>query len=324
MDIQPESAKRDRLVSIVTPVFNETENLPEYERQLTAFMDRYRGQYRFELVFTDNASTDHSFAYLRDWAERDFRVRAFRLSRNYGYQRSIFTGYSLARGDAAIELDADLQEPLEVIDQFLSAWDQGHKVVYGIRAKRAEGAFMIFLRRVYYRVLRALCEYDLPADAGDFMLIDREVLNHLKATYDPQIYIRGVIFGLGFKRLGIPYERLARHRGVTKFAPRKLAELAMDGIVGQSVIPLRLASGFGLLIASATFLMSLIYVVLKLTVGIPAPLGFTTLVVIILLSTSLNAIFLGILGEYVARIYQLARRQPMSVVEEATPDRNVL
>lgn len=306
------------LVSIVTPVFNEFENLPNYEKRVTQLASELEGEVDFEFVFTDNCSSDETFQYLKSWSMRDPRVRAFKFSKNFGYQRSIFTGYRMAKGNAAIELDADLQDPPEMIKEFISKWREGNNIVYGIREKRQEGFIIVGMRKIYYRLLRKLAEEDLPADAGDFMLIDRSILDLLKKIEEPSIYIRGVVFGFGFKRFGIPYQRHARTIGKTKFPFRKMAELAVDGIVGHSMVPLRVASIVGLFIAVITFLISLGYVILRLTVGIEAPLGFTTIVVLILLSASMNAIFLGILGEYVARIFGQTRWRPMTIIAEAT------
>jgi dolichol-phosphate mannosyltransferase len=286
------------LISIITPVYNEEENLDEYRRQITNLMSQVSDHYDVEVVITDNCSTDKSFAKMREWSSADPRVRAYRFSRNFGYQRSIFTGYSLAKGDAAIELDADLQDPPQLIPVFLKKREEGYKIVYGVRVNRPEGFVITKLRQAFYRFLRMISEDDLPTDAGDFMLLDRAVLDQLRAIYDPKIYIRGVVFGFGFRRIGIPYSRDARVAGATKFPFRKMASLAFDGIVGQSVLPLRIASYLGLVVACGTALLSLIYVILRAFTRVSMPLGFTTLVVLILFSASMNAVFLGIIGGF--------------------------
>lgn len=319
--IDQTKVKRE-LISIITPMFNEIETIENYRKAITSHIDRLSSDYDydFEIVITDNCSTDLTFERALAWASEDSRVRAFKFSRNFGYQRSIFTGFLQSRGDAAIELDADLQDPVELLEVFLQKRREGFKIVYGVRMHRQEGWFITELRKIYYRTLRAISEDDLPVDAGDFMLIDRVVLDQLKLVYDPQIYIRGLVFGLGFRRIGIPYRRSSRQAGQSKFPFKKLAALAIDGIVGQSVIPLRLASFSGLFMAFATFILSLVYIALRLMNLVILPLGFTTTVVLILLCASMNALFLGIMGEYLARIYQLLRRKPLTVIEERSPE----
>lgn len=307
---------RKPLISIVTPVYNEEDNLHDYYARMTKVLDSLSSEYDFEIVMTDNRSTDRSFAMIRELAHVDPRVRGFRFSRNYGYQRSIFTGYKFARGDAAMEFDCDLQDPPELLPLFLQKWKEGNEVVYGVRTKRAEGFMLNTARKIFYRLLRRLSHIDLPVDAGDFLLIDRKVLDQLASIYDPHIYIRGSIFEMGFRRIGIPYQREPRKKGQSKFPIRRLIELAIDGIVSQSTVPLRIAAWFGVAIAFSTLLVSLGYIVAKIFFRVDMPSGFTTTVVLILFSISVNAIFLGVIGEYLARMYAFLRARPITIIDE--------
>jgi dolichol-phosphate mannosyltransferase len=305
------------LLSIVVPVFNEEDNiLPLYER-VCSTMQTIADRYDFELVFTDNHSTDETFARIRDIAARDDRVRAARFSRNFGHQRSIWTGYRLARGAAAIQLDGDIQDPPELIPDFVAAWEAGHKVVYGIRRTRKEGWLNGVGRKLFYRLVAALSENPPPLDAGDFRLIDRVVIDQLSALRDVHPYLRGSIAQLGFSQIGIPYDRDARARGESKFHSAELIGLALDGILSQSVVPLRVATYVGLLVALLTFLGLLAAVVGKLLLGNAWPAGLATTWALVLLSITLNALFLGIIGEYVGRIYNQVKAGPMTVVEES-------
>ena len=210
------------LISIVIPVFNEGENIdPLYER-IRAVIDPLHETYRFEILFTDNHSTDQTFTRISEIAEDDDRIRCLRFSRNFGFQRSILTGYRAAGGAAAIQLDADLQDPPELIPAFLEHWEQGIAVVYGVRAKRHEGWLITTGRAIFYRLINWMSADDLPHDAGDFRLVDRKILDALNEVDDYHPYLRGLIASFGFEQLGIPYDRDARLRGESKFSFRKL------------------------------------------------------------------------------------------------------
>jgi len=306
------------LVSIVTPMLNESETVAHYFARLNPILARLSDRYDFEIIITDNRSTDNTFQLLQEVAARDPRVRAYRFSRNFGYQLSIWTGYSQARGVVAIELDADLQDPPEMIDVFLKHWEEGAKIVCGVREKRAENPILEASRKAFYRLINAISPQELPPDAGDFMLLDRRVLDLLKTTYDPAIYIRGLVHSFGFKRVSVPYQRHARVAGNTKFPFWRLVALAMDGIVRSSTLPLRLASIAGIALFATSSLLILGYFVGRLFFPIDWPAGFTTLIVVQLLTLAMLAMFLGIIGEYIARIYGILKRGPMTIIDEMT------
>jgi dolichol-phosphate mannosyltransferase len=305
-----------KLLSIVTPVYNEEENAETYYNRIIAVIDKLSDKYDFEIIITDNCSKDKTFEVFSEIAKKDNRIKIYKFSRNFGYQRSIWTGYTKANGDVAIEFDCDLQDPPELLPQFLEKWENGAKIVYGIRKKRKEGVFITFLRKVFYRFINLISEHELPLDAGDFMLIDRCILNHLKDVKDTNLYLRGTIFSYGYKREGIEYDRQERVKGNSKFPLRKMVSLALDGIISQSTLPLKVASYTGFAVAVLTLVLSFYFILAKSVFGFDYPRGFTTTLVVILFSVSLNSIFLGIIGEYIARIYIDIKKRPMSIIEK--------
>jgi dolichol-phosphate mannosyltransferase len=311
------TTQNQKLLSFIVPVFNEEENIMPLYRAVTTLMQSFAHHYDYELLFTDNHSTDATFDELKRLAKEDPRVRVLRFSRNFGYQRSIYTGYINARGDAAIQLDCDLQDPPELIPEFLRQWEAGYQVVYGVRRSRQEAWLMRTTRKIFYRLINVLSDDQLPHDAGDFRLVDRKVIEVLRQIDDYQPYLRGVIATIGFNQVGIPYDRQERTRGTTKFPLRALFTLAVDGILNHSIVPLRIATFTGLFISAATFVLSFVYLIGKLIFGVAWPPGFATITILILLSLSTNAIFLGIIGEYLGRIYQQVKKRPITVVEQS-------
>ncbi|TVX97065.1 glycosyltransferase family 2 protein [Cohnella terricola] len=302
-----------KFISFVVPVFNEEENVfPLYEA--VKYQMNQLPLYDYEILFTDNHSTDSTFALLEGLARNDKRIRVIRFSRNFGYQKSIYTGYLNAIGDAAIQLDCDLQDPIELVPVFLEHWENGNEVVYGERRSRKEGFLINTTRKVFYRIVDKLSEDHIPRDAGDFRLVDRKILDQLKEYKDEQPYLRGAIAAMGFNQIGVPYDRNERTRGQSKFKFNQLIRLAFDGILNHSLVPLRLATYTGLIVSAITFLALLVYLVGKF-MGANWPAGFATTTILILLSLSLNALFLGIIGEYLGRIYQQVKKKPMTIIE---------
>ncbi len=303
------------LISIVVPVLNEDQNIARLYKTVLDTTQSISSRYRFEFLFTDNHSTDGSFAILSELASKDKRVRVLRFSRNFGYQASIMTGYLNAGGDAVIQLDCDLQDPPVMILDFIKKWEEGFQVVYGVRKVRKEGFWITVLRKVFYRILNALSEHRLPLDAGDFRLVDRCIVEQLRSIDDATPYLRGLITTLGFQQVGIPYDRDARVAGDSKFSFGDLMKLAIDGILNHSTMPLRLATYCSQAIFFIAVLVMAVYCAARMTVGQDWPAGFTTLIVLVLVSTSLNALFFGIMGEYIGRIYRQVKKQPLTIVE---------
>ena len=307
--------EKKRLISICVPVFNEAENVEPFYEAILPVLDGISSRYDFEILFTDNHSTDRTFSILEQLAKRDSRIRVIRFSRNFGFQRSISTAYENARGDAAIQIDCDLQDPPLLILDFIAKWEQGYRIVYGVRSSRQEGWLMNSSRKGFYRLIDLLSEDELPLDAGDFRLLDRRVLDELKKFEDYQPYLRGMIAALGFDQIGIPYDRVERKHGASKFSFRQLMGLALDGILNHSVVPLRIATYLGLAVSLVTVLAMIGYAIGRLFLGTNWPSGFATIIILILGSLSLNALFLGIIGEYLGRIYRQIKRRPLTIVE---------
>lgn len=303
----------NKLISIIVPVYNEEANIENFYQELLSVTNSLP-KYDFEFIFMDNCSQDNSFYILENISKSDSRIRVFSFSRNFGYQKSILTGYTKAMGDAAIEFDCDGQDPPQLLGQFIEEWESGKQIIYGIRIERQEGFIVTRLRKIFYRLINKISEQNLPHDAGDFMLIDRVVLDQLKTIKDQNPYLRGFIFGLGFKQQGIEYTRRARKRGESKFPFFRMLDLAIDGIISQSVLPLRLASYIGITASLLSIFLTITYVTMKIYFSENLPEGFTTAVVLQLFSIGLNSMFLGILGEYIARIYMQSRNMPITII----------
>jgi dolichol-phosphate mannosyltransferase len=306
-----------KTISFVIPVFNEEENvIPCYEK-LVSKSNILKDKFSFEFIFTDNHSDDKTFELLKDLNAHDNRVKVYRFSKNFGYQKSILTGYFKSKGDACIQIDCDLQDPIDMIFDFINLWQAGNKVVYGIRQNRQEHVLLNFSRKFFYRLINTLSEIDLPHDAGDFRLIDREIIDALRMIDDATPYIRGTISSIGFKQVGIVYNRQARTRGKSKFSFFDLVAFAADGIVNHSIVPLRIATFFGIIISLITVLLMPVYLIIKFFYNFDLPPGFTTLVLFSLFGISLNALLLGIIGEYLGRIYKQVKKGPLTLIESA-------
>ncbi len=305
-----------KLISLVIPVYNEEFNIRPLYNAVCSVVKTLEENYDFEFIFTDNHSTDKSFSELESLFESDKRIRVFRFSRNFGYQKSILTGYLQAAGDAIIQLDCDLQDPPSMIVDFIQHWEDGYSVVYGVREKRKENWAINLTRKAFYRLINYLSEDDLPLDAGDFRLIDKKIVTVLRQIDDAQPYLRGSIAVMGFNQIGIPYSRNDRKLGSTNFKFRDLVNLAIDGVLNHSIVPLRIASFFGIVASIVSLILTLFYIAGKFFFGYAWPAGFTTLAVMILSGIAINALFLGILGEYVGRIYRQVKKKPLIIIEK--------
>lgn len=306
------------LISICIPVFNEEDVLPELFTRLDEVLSKLIKRYNFELVFTDNNSTDRTWNIISHHKEigyKSFNLRAFRFSRNFGFQNSILENFRKSNGDAVIQLDADLQDPPELIPEFLLQWESGIKIVYGIRQSRAEGTLPTKLRSLGYWILNIFSQYPIPQNAGDFRLLDRKVVNALSKQNLVEPFLRGSIAGLGFNQVGIPFDREKRTAGKSKFPPLQVLKLGIKGVINNSLIPLRLSTYLGALVLITSGLGGLYYL-LQSRVNPELPEGFTTTQVLILAGIGLNAFFLGIIGEYISRIYRLVRGEPNVIIED--------
>lgn len=310
----PQTAKT--LISIVIPVFNEEDNVEATYLELKRTTDELSHAYEFEFLFTDNHSTDSTFDKLAHLAALDSRVRVARFARNFGFQKSVLTGYCLARGAAAIQIDADLQDPPSLIGAFLEKWREGFDVVVGVRRQRQEGRPLYYARRFYYRLLRQLDGPHLIPDAGDFRLVDRSVLEKLRGIRESHMYLRGLISSLARRQAGIPFDRAERLHNESKFRLKALLRLAAQGILAHSSLPLRAAFYVGLVIAFGAMLLAMGYFLLRIFYPNAAPQGFATTQILILFGIGLNSVFLGVIGIYVGRIYDQVRIRPTTIISD--------
>jgi polyisoprenyl-phosphate glycosyltransferase len=302
-------------ISVIIPVFNEEENIERAYHAVSEVFEEIKDRFALEMIFTDNHSSDRSFEIIQGLGKNDQRVRGVRFTRNFGFHRSVLTGLRLATGDAAVQIDCDLQDPPVVIREFIDRWVDGHDVVIGIRRTRNDGQAHKLARYLFYRLLKSVTDDDLQTDSGDFRLLDRSILNQLRTIHEASPYLRGLTSLLARNRALVPYDRRERIAGVSKFPFRRLASMALDALFAHSLVPLRLATYCGLAISLATFALALFYVLGHLFVGLEWPPGFGTTTLLLLLGITLNAIFLGIIGEYVGRIYNQVRFRPSTVVE---------
>ena len=299
-------AQSKPLITISIPVYNEESNIESLLRALCKLAETEK-KYSFEFLFTDNASTDKTFELLADLSRHDKRIRVLKFSRNFGFQRSILTNLANARGAAAVQLDADLQDPPALISEFLREWEKGYAVVYGIRHRRPEPFFLQWARKRYYRLVAFISEVEIPLDAGDFRLIDRVIIDHVAAIKEQSPYLRGYIANLGYRQKGITYDRNARTAGASKFKLFSLVQFGLDGIVSQSTKPLRLITFFGFGLCFVVAIATFSYLMAYLYLGDRIDPGFTTLVMLSLASIGINSFFLGMIGEYVGRVFNNTR-----------------
>jgi dolichol-phosphate mannosyltransferase len=304
-------------ISVVLPVFNEEQNLPVLYERLKAVLDGEGLTY--EIVFVDDGSSDGSTAMLWKLAEMDPHVRVVELARNFGHQVAISAGLDFARGDAVIVMDADLQDPPEVLPQFIAEWRAGNDVVYAIRERRKESWPKRMAYTAFYRMLRKVSNVEIPLDAGDFCIMDRRVVNLLQSMPERNRFVRGIRSWVGLHQTGLSYERQARYAGRPKYTFGRLMLLALDGFISFSHTPLRVASLLGLSISLLSFLLAGFYFVKKLTTGLSPP-GFATLVVSIFFLAGIQLITIGVMGEYVGRIFDEVKQRPLYIVRRVTGD----
>ena len=302
------------LISICIPVLNEEENIKFLYTELTKIIEKESANYDFEIVFTDNHSVDSTWDLIREISINDPRVRGIRFSRNFGFQRSILFNYQESQGDAAIQIDADLQDPPEIISEFLRKWEEGYLVVYGVRQSRKENILLTSFRKFGYWLIDFLSEHPIPRNAGDFRLMDRSVLEELFKFQDYSPYLRGTISWLGHKQIGISYDRKARKKGKSKFNIFQLTKLGLDGLFSNSTVPLRFGVLIGVIAIAISILGSIYFILSKIFLDLPE--GLATTNILILFSIGINSLFLGIMGEYIGKIFLTLKGGSLAVVEE--------
>ncbi len=301
--------------SFIVPVFNEEATLPELYRRLSAVMDSMDST--VELVLVDDGSSDRSLALMRELHDRDHRVCYLSFARNFGHQIAVTAGLNFVRGQAIVVLDADLQDPPELIPELADAWRRGYEVVYAQRVQRhREGWFKRLTAYVFYRLLRQLADVDIPTDTGDFCLMDRRVVDALNAMPERNRYIRGLRSWLGFRQIAIPFERDARFAGAVKYTFRKSLSLAIDGLVSFSKVPLRISTYVGLFAAVMAIVMAALVLYWRFFSPVSPLTGYATIAVAIFFLGAVQLFSIGILGEYIGRIYEEVKNRPVYILRE--------
>ncbi len=298
------------IFSVVAPVFNEEALLPEFYARVKAVMEAEGAPW--ELILVNDGSRDRSPQIMDElYATDPEHVVVLHFARNFGHQMAITAGMDYARGQAVLIIDSDLQDPPEVMREMIARWREGYEVAYGVRTEReGETWFKLFTARLFYRLIQALTDVTIPMEAGDFRLIDRKVLETLKGMRESARFVRGMVAWVGFRQIGVPYRRHARKAGETKYPFRKMLRLALNAITGFSTIPLKLATWAGSLAVGLGLLVLLVW----LLRGLPA--GQSTLAALVLFLGGVQLWMVGILGEYIGRIYDEVRRRPLYIVRE--------
>lgn len=304
-----------KTISILTPCFNEEENVRELYTQVKAVMGALP-QYDYEHVFIDNASRDRTVGILRGIAAEDKRVKVIVNTRNFGHIRSPYHGMMQTRGDAVISVVADLQDPPEMIRDFLSKWEEGYKIAIGVKRSSSESPLFWAVRKAYYRVITGLSEIELVKNFTGFGLYDREVIEQLRKVDDPYPYFRGLICDLGYERAELPYDQPVRTRGFTKNNFYTLYDIAMLGITNHSKVPLRLATMTGFVMSVLSLLVGLGYGVYKLIYWDRFEVGMAPLVIGLYFFIAVQLLFIGVLGEYIGSIQTQVLKRPLVIEKE--------
>lgn len=308
--------------SIIAPIYNEKENLPELHRRVSEVMQSTRKTW--ELILVDDGSTDGSTETIRELAKKDKHVRPVIFARNFGHQIAITAGWDYARGDAVVVIDADLQDPPELIPQMAEKWKEGYEVVYAVRAEReGESWFKLWTASLFYRIIARITDVKIPLDTGDFRLMDRKVVDVLKSMRERHRFPRGMSAWVGFRQIGVEYKRAARVAGETKYPFRKMFRLALNAITSFSYFPLQVATFFGFFSAGVAILAIPIVIYLRAS-GSQAFFGQATTLIAVLFLGGVQLISLGILGEYIGRIYDEAKGRPLYIVREAPEEKEAV
>jgi glycosyltransferase involved in cell wall biosynthesis len=300
--------------SIVAPIYNELDNLSELTRRVREVMLAMRETW--ELVLVDDGSTDGSTERIRELAKHDEHIQPVIFARNFGHQIAVTAGLDYARGDAVVIIDADLQDPPEVIPDLIAKWREGYEVVYAVRAEReGETWFKKVSAAIFYRVIYRITDVKIPLDTGDFRLLDRKVVDVMSRMREKHRFLRGMASWVGFRQIGVPYKRNARYAGVTKYPFKKMLKLALNAITGFSYFPLQLATYFGFGSAGLAIIAIPVVIIMRL-IGHGAFLGQATTLLAVLFLGGVQLISLGVLGEYLGRIYDEVKGRPLYILRE--------
>jgi len=300
--------------TIIAPIFNELENLPLLYARVREELDKT--EQSWELIMVDDGSRDGSTEVIRKLAASDERVRPVIFARNFGHQIAVSAGLDYSRGDAVIIIDSDLQDPPEVIGELIAKWREGFEVVYAVRTEReGETKFKTQTAALFYRMIDRITDVKIPLDTGDFRLMDRKVVNVMVAMREHNRFLRGMSAWTGFRQIGVGYKRKARHAGVTKYPLKKMLRLAMNAVTGFSMWPLQLATRLGAALGVLGLLAIPVVVILHVVVEVRFH-GLATLAILMTLLSALILVFLGVIGEYLGRVYDEAKNRPLYIVAE--------
>jgi glycosyltransferase involved in cell wall biosynthesis len=304
---------RKKLITVVIPLYNEEETIPELYRRLRAVFDKVHDNY--EIICIDDGSNDKTLRLLVSLRRTDRHVKILSFSRNFGHQAAISAGIEHASGNAVIIMDGDLQDPPEILPQFIQQWKEGYDVVYAIRRKRKENIFKRTVYAAFYRLLTTISYLKIPLDSGDFCIMDQRVVQLLRRLPERHRFVRGLRTWTGFQQTGLAYERDRRFAGKPKYTLGKLLKLAYDGIFSFSTVPLRIAIYSGIIVALLSFAGGLWVIYEKIVGGIPIAGWASTIVTMVFLS-GIILFTLGIVGEYIGRIYDEVKQRPLYVIKE--------
>lgn len=304
--------------SVIAPIFNESGNIPDLYQRVKETLNQ-TGE-PWELILVDDGSTDGSSDLIRQLAEEDKNVRPVIFARNFGHQIAVTAGLDYSRGDAVVIIDSDLQDPPEVILDLIAKWKEGYEVVYAIREEReGESWFKLFTASLFYRLIHRITDVDIPLDTGDFRLMDRKVVNVVNNMREKHRFLRGMSVWVGFKQTGVKYRRAARHAGETKYPLKKMIRFASDAITSFSYVPLQVSTYLGFIAAGISVIAIPIVIILRL-IGSHAFTGQATTLIAVLFFGGVQLISLGILGEYIGRLYDEAKGRPLYIVRESPED----
>lgn len=313
-----ENPKMAPTISIVAPIYNELVTLPEFYRRIRDVMESLDD--RWELILVDDGSQDGSTEKIRELAQQDRRVRQVIFARNFGHQIAVTAGVNYARGQAVIIMDSDLQDPPETIPDLVQKWREGYEVVYAVREEReGESWFKLFTATLFYRLIYRITDVSIPMDVGDFRLMDRKVVDVLNQMRERHRFLRGMAAWVGFKQIGVPYKRAARYAGETKYPLKKMLKFASDAVTSFSYFPLQMATYLGFISAGISILVIPVVIVMRLA-GSQAFYGQATTLIAVLFLGGVQLISLGILGEYIGRLYDEAKGRPLYIVREGPED----
>ncbi len=304
----------NKRISIIVPIFNEELIIRDFYSEVIKNLKDIA--YDYEIIFVNDGSKDSSLEILKELYDQDKKVKVVNFSRNFGHQIAISAGIRYAAGDAAIIMDADLQDPPAIVLDLLKKWEEGFDVVYAVRKKRrGESLFKLWTASLFYRIIKRLTKVDIPVDTGDFRLMDRKVYEELSRINERNPFVRGLVSWIGFKQTGIYYERQERFAGQTHYPLRKMIRFALDGITSFSFIPLQMATCLGFFVSFMSFIGIIVFLCLKIFTSVVVP-GMAAIIISILFMGGVQLITLGIMGEYLGRIFDEVKQRPLYIVKK--------